>query len=73
MQINISNTVACGPSLVYILQFMLNNFKLMAKNLQKRNKLDDSAFFQTQSYTGSTEIYYFKFLPNLCISWFMSL
>ena len=35
----------------------------MAKNVQKRNKLDDSAFFRTQ-YTGITEICYFKFLPN---------
>ena len=56
VQINLLNTVACGPSLVYMLQFLLNNFKLMAKNLQKRNKLDDSALFRTQSYTGITEI-----------------
>ena len=53
MQINLFNTVACGPSLLYMLQFLLKNFKLMAKNLQKRNKLDDSALFRTQSYTGN--------------------
>ena len=74
VQINLLNTVECGPSLVYMLQFLLN-FKLMAKNVQKRNKLDDSALFRTQSYTGITEICYFKFLPNVCIRirWFMSL
>ena len=35
---------------------MLNNFKLMAKNLQKRNKLDDSAtlnFYQICVSDGS--------------------
>ena len=67
VQINWLNTVECGPSLVYMLQFLLNNFKLMAKNVQKINKPDDSALFRTQSYTGITEICYFKFLPNVCI------
>ena len=64
VKINLLNTVACGPSLVYMLQFLLNNFKLMANNLQKRNKLDDSALFRTQSFSGITEICYFKFLSD---------
>ena len=36
-----------------------------------KEKLDDSAFFRTQSYI--TELCYIKFLPNLLIRWFMSL
>ena len=67
VQINLLNTVACGPSLVYMLQFLLNNFKLMAKNLQKRNKLDDSALIRTQSYTVSLKFATLNFY-QMCVS-----
>ena len=76
MQINLLNTVECGPSLVYMLQFLLNNFKLMAKNVQKRNKLKSAIlnFYQmcVSESDGSCLCEACKFMQHItCVNLFM--